>query len=48
MDIQPLITGAEKVIQHLRENYAHVQLGRASTSLVEHMQIYVPSRGTTT
>jgi ribosome recycling factor len=48
MDIQPLITGAEKVIQHLKETYAHLQLGRATTSLVEHMQIYVPSRGTTT
>jgi ribosome recycling factor len=48
MDIQSLSTGAEKVIQHLRETFAHLQLGRATTSLVEHMQIYVPSRWSTT
>lgn len=48
MDTQSLTTGAEKVLQHLREAYAHLQLGRATTSLVEHMQIYVPSRWSTT
>ncbi len=48
MDTSLLIGWAEKVLQHLRENYAHLQLGRATTSLVEHMQIYVPSRWSTT
>lgn len=47
MDTKTLINGAEKVIQHLQETFAHLQLWRATTSLVEHMQIYVPSRGTT-
>ena len=41
-------TRADQIIAHLREAFAHLQLGRASTGLVEHMQIYVPSRGTTT
>lgn len=48
MDTQLLTTGSEKVLQHLKETYAHLQLGRATTSLVEHMHIYVPSWWTTT
>ncbi len=48
MNHQELVLWAEKIIQHLKESYAHLQLWRASTSLVEHMQIYVPSRWTTT
>ena len=48
MYIQGLTTALEKIVLHLKENYAHIQLGRASTSLIENLQIYVPSRGTTT
>jgi len=37
----------KKAIQHLEEEFAKINLGRASSSLVEHLEVFVPSWWTT-
>lgn len=45
MDIQTLQTALDKVISHLEWEFATLQLGRASTGLVESIEVFIPSRG---
>lgn len=37
----------DKTLSHLQETFSHLQLGRASTWLVESIDVFVHSRGTT-
>lgn len=43
-DISNFSTNAEKVLQYLGQQFASMQLGRASSSLVEHLDVYIHSR----
>jgi ribosome recycling factor len=43
-DISHFSTNAEKVLQYLGQQFASMQLGRASSSLVEHLDVYIHSR----
>lgn len=47
MIVTELKQASEKVIVHLSDNFKTIQLGRASTGLVENMDIYVHSWGMT-
>lgn len=47
MILNELKQSCEKTIKHLQESYGHLQVGRASTWLVENIDIYVHSRGST-
>ncbi len=38
-------TACDKVIEHLETTFKHLQLGRASTGLVEEIHVHVASRG---
>lgn len=44
MTTQELKNACEKVIAHLEKAYMHLQLGRASSGLVEEMHVHVESR----
>lgn len=48
MDIAPFTHACEKTIAHLKEEFGLLQLWRASTGLVDHLQIYIPAWWSTT
>jgi ribosome recycling factor len=45
MTTNELKTACDKVIAHLETAYMHLQLGRASSGLVEELHVHVESRG---
>jgi ribosome recycling factor len=45
IDLNHFKQGCQKAIEHLASNFKSLQLGRASTGLVENISVYIPSRG---
>jgi ribosome recycling factor len=42
IDLQQLKKEMKKTINHLEDEFSHLQIGRASTGLVEAIDIFVP------
>lgn len=47
MDIAPYKSSMEKVLQHLQIEFSTLQIGRASTGLVENIDVFIPAYGMT-
>ncbi len=45
IDINQVKKEMQKVINHLEEEFRHLQIGKASTGLVENIDVFVPSYG---
>lgn len=47
MDINQFKSACDKSIAHLEQVFMQLQIGRASTGLVENIDVYIESRGST-